>query len=135
MALSLKPGVVLTGLLLTLALVDPAAAQCDPAAIAGAWAMIGSNNGVWANCTVTAEADGSITGRCFGTGRPTRGSKVEGNLELAADCGFTGLLTGRGFEQEIIAGQLAPSQEIGAGILRFGPEPKNLGLHFTLVRQ
>ena len=112
----------------------PATAQelCTQADLAGAWSLSGSNNGVWSECTVVINSEGAYEGRCLGTGRPKRrGDPVEGVIELAPDCSFNGVLAGEGFSQEL-AGHI--SGDVGAGILKFGPARKNLGLAFFMIR-
>ena len=110
-----------------------AAAQCAPADLAGSWSLVGSNGGTWVICPMTIDAEGVLEGRCRGTGRPRRGHPIEGFLELADDCTFTGQWTIQRIDQEI-EGALAEGSGVGSGIVHFGPRRQNLGLHFTLVR-
>ena len=109
------------------------AAQCAPADLAGSWSLIGSNGGTWVICPLAINAEGALEGRCRGSGRPRRGHPIEGLLELAENCSFSGQWTIQGIDQQI-EGALAESAGVGAGIVRFGPRRQNLGLHFSLVR-
>jgi hypothetical protein len=119
---------------LALALAAPASAACVQADLAGSWALVGSNNGVWTICKVDVADDGTFEGNCTGTKHKRRGSEVAGVLELAEDCSFTGEWEGPNFTQLFHGGQLAPSGEVASGIVAYGEKRKKLGLHFDLVR-
>jgi hypothetical protein len=117
-----------------LMMVAPAAAQqpCTQLDLAGAWALSGSNNGEWSECGLVIDSEGAYEGRCLGTRHPKRrGTPIEGTIELGPDCSFAGALAGEGFSQPM-AGHIVG--DVGAGILKFGPPRKKLGLAFFLIR-
>ena len=79
------------------------------------------------------DGEGAYEGRCLGTGRPKRrGDPVEGVIELAPDCSL---------QRRPRRAKVSPRKslgtspgDVGAGILKFGPARKNLGLAFFLIR-
>lgn len=118
-----------------IALSAPAAAQCAQEQLTGDWTLVGSNNGQWTRCEMTVGADGAWEGRCRGTGRPRRGTPVEGVLEVVASCNLTGTLGSGQGRVQAIEGVLEEDGAIGAGVTKFGTRRQNFGLLFTLVRR